>query len=633
MSTSRPKVLIVDDKAANRLALRKVLSKLECEIIEAGGGNDALALCLDHEFAVLLFDIEMPGMDGYELAELLRGDPKTAQVPLIYLTASYSDETHRKRGYGVGAVEYIQKPVDDYIVRSKVAVFLELYLIRRSLEEELAHSTAISTILRESEARLRHAVSEAPIPIMLHADDGAVILLSRTWSELTGYTQVDIPTTQDWAKRAYGSKAPEKAAYIQSLYDIKGPRNEGEARVTTASGSVRIWDFHSAPVEPLPDGRRLVISMAVDVTERHSAEDALRVSEQKFRNLVETIADMIWETDVAGCFTYVSPRCRDLLDCEPETLLGRPLTSLCRPQDCPRVEGAMASGRVNLDLILQGPGGRQVSTETDIIPTFDAAGTATGYRGTTRDISVRKKVQAELARKTTELERSNSDLEQFAYVASHDLREPLRMVNSFLSLLERRCSDKLDEEEKEYIAFAKEGAVRMDALILDLLEYSRIGRNALPDEPIPLSEPLETALANLALTLEENNAEVTVESELPALCIDSLEFVRLFQNLIGNAIKYRAPDRAPRVDITATKGEGEWEFHFTDNGIGIEPQYFDRIFQIFQRLHTRSETAGTGIGLAVCKRVVGRYRGRIWVESEPGKGSTFCFTIPDSKAA
>lgn len=227
-----------------------------------------------------------------------------------------------------------------------------------------------------------------------------------------------------------------------------------------------------------------------------------------------------------------------------------------------------------------------------------------------------------------DLERSNADLEQFAYVASHDLREPLRMISGFLGLIERRYGEMLDKDGREFIAFANEGANRMDRLILDLLEYSRVGRLCRPIAPYPLEEAIQTAIASLTQNIHDAHATIDIGPDLPMVDCDPSEITRLFQNLLGNALKYRDPSRPPAIRITADRNDGFWRIDVADNGLGIEPQFHDRIFLLFQRLHTRDEYPGTGIGLAICKKIVERHGGKIWLDSTPGEGTTFHLTLP-----
>ncbi len=236
-----------------------------------------------------------------------------------------------------------------------------------------------------------------------------------------------------------------------------------------------------------------------------------------------------------------------------------------------------------------------------------------------QDFTERK--QAEL-----DLKRSNEDLQQFAYVASHDLQEPLRMVASYTQLLARRYSGKLDSDADDFIKFAVDGATRMQRMINDLLIYSRVGTRGGPFAPTPCEMVLEDALSNLKLAIEERRAVIT-HDPLPTVMADEAQLIQLFQNLIGNAIKFHVKP-PPRVHISARKTSEVWLFSVHDNGIGIDPQYSERIFIIFQRLHSKGEYPGSGIGLALCKKIVERHGGRIWLESKPGAGSTFFFTLP-----
>jgi signal transduction histidine kinase len=250
-----------------------------------------------------------------------------------------------------------------------------------------------------------------------------------------------------------------------------------------------------------------------------------------------------------------------------------------------------------------------------------------------RELAERKRAEEELKQTMAELARSNQELEQFAYVASHDLQEPLRMVASYVQLLARRYQGRLDADADEFIAYAVDGATRMQALINDLLAYSRVGTRGKPFEPTDCEAILDQALANLQVAIEENGAAVTHDL-LPTVMADATQLTQLFQNLIGNAVKFRG-EESLRIHISAhwpsaieNRKSDEWIFSVRDNGIGIDPEYHERIFLIFQRLHTREEYPGTGIGLAICRKIVERHGGRIWVESQPGKGSIFYFTIP-----
>jgi light-regulated signal transduction histidine kinase (bacteriophytochrome) len=284
------------------------------------------------------------------------------------------------------------------------------------------------------------------------------------------------------------------------------------------------------------------------------------------------------------------------------------------------------------ELVRPGDGGR-LPVEYACAP-IQAGATVTGAVLTFRDITERRAAQRALEERARELARSNADLEQFAYVASHDLQEPLRAVVSYLQLLERRYSGQLDERAEKYIGYAVDGGRRMQTLITDLLTYSRVGRRDIAMAPVEMDAILDRALASLQVAIEESGAEI-VRDPLPTVLADATQMTQIFQNLVGNAIKFRG-EAAPRIQISAerraengTDGQhGSWLFSVRDNGIGIAPEYRERVFVLFQRLHGRDEYSGTGIGLAVCKRIVERHGGTLWVDETPGGGSTFWFTIP-----
>jgi light-regulated signal transduction histidine kinase (bacteriophytochrome) len=260
------------------------------------------------------------------------------------------------------------------------------------------------------------------------------------------------------------------------------------------------------------------------------------------------------------------------------------------------------------------------------------AGEIQGVFASARDISALKQLEQVLResklleKRTAELARSNAELEQFAYIASHDLQEPLRMITSYMQIIEEDYKGKLDEDADEYIAFAVDGAKRMQTLINDLLKYSRVGTKGKSFVPISTETALNEALDNMQVTIDETQAVIT-HDQLPTVLGDDAQLTQVFQNLLSNAIKFRG-NSAPQIHVGVEQTPKEWVFSVRDNGIGIDMKYAERIFTIFQRLHAREEYPGTGIGLAVVKKIVERHGGRIWVESPPESGSTFYFTLP-----
>jgi PAS domain S-box-containing protein len=365
--------------------------------------------------------------------------------------------------------------------------------------------------------------------------------------------------------------------------------------------------------------------------ERKLAEEALRNSEALYHSLVEGLPLNVFRKDCEGRFTFGNQRFYATLGKPANEVLGKTdldffpseLAGKYRRDDC-RV---METGAVFEDVEeLLSATGERTWVQVLKTPVHDANGKVVGIQGIFWDVTDKRRSEEQLRRTAAELERSNRDLEQFAYVASHDLQEPLRMVASYCQLLQRRYKGRLDADGGDFLGFAVDGATRMQGLISDLLTYARVDSRGRPLRPTACGDAVDRAVANLKLAIEESGAAIT-RDELPTVRADETQLAQLFQNLIGNALKFRGAE-PPRIHVSAGRDGSEWVLGVRDNGIGIEPQFFERIFVIFQRLHGRGEYPGTGIGLALCKKIVERHGGRIWVESQPGQGSAFFFTLP-----
>jgi PAS domain S-box-containing protein len=283
---------------------------------------------------------------------------------------------------------------------------------------------------------------------------------------------------------------------------------------------------------------------------------------------------------------------------------------------------------IGLDLVAKHKGGTNIPVEISL-SSFPMDGKPCAI-AVVRDVTDLRRLDRELKHNNEELKRSNAELEQFAYIASHDLQEPLRMVAGYTQLLQRRYGDKLDTDAKEYIGYAVDGVKRMQSLINDLLAYSRVASRAKTFANVDMGDVARQALANVEASTRESGAKIKV-ANLPTVSGDSVQLTQLLQNLISNALKFHAKDRAPEIKVSAERDGARWRFSVADNGIGIEREYAEKIFVIFQRLHGREQYPGTGIGLAICKKVVERHGGRIWFESTPGAGTTFLFTLPDAE--
>ena len=503
----RVKILLVDDNAENLVSLEAALEGLGQNLVLAQSGTEALRYLLDDDFAAILLDVKMPDMDGFQTAELVRARKRSRHTPILFLTGYKSDE-HLFRGYDLGAVDFLFKPIVPEILRSKVSVFVELSrneaLLRRQAE-----------VLRKAEQKFRYLLEAAPDAMIISDDQGRINLVNSQVEALFGFRREELIgediriLVADWSPRAAGGAVD---GHWQGQRELRARRKDGREFPIEIS------------LSPLQTEEGLLFTTAIrDITERKHAEEAIR----------------------------------------------------------------------ELNLTLE----QRVAERTE-----------------------------ELLRSNEALRQSNDDLNQFAYAASHDLQEPLRMVSLYSQMLQRKYGGQLDSDADEFIAYIVGGAKRMEELLRDLLAYSQTGSSSEgPAHPVDCGGAIQKVLLNLQASIEQNRAAVSWDS-LPVVQAHEIRVVQLLQNLVGNAIKYRSTD-APRIHVSAERRDQDWLFYVQDNGIGIDPEYAQEVFRIFRRLHGQAYP-GTGIGLAICQRIVERYGGRIWVESSLGRGSKFCFTFP-----
>jgi PAS domain S-box-containing protein len=386
----------------------------------------------------------------------------------------------------------------------------------------------------------------------------------------------------------------------------------------------------SLTISPVKDHRGNIIGaskIARDITEGKRLRTALIESEARFRQLADSMPQIVWAAEPGGRVDYYNERWYEFSEYGRDQVGEMSWESILPPDEVQKTRDIYYSSIRTGELynyehrFWDRHHKRWKWFISRALPVRDAQGNITKWFGTCTDIDQQKRVQEEL-------ERANIDLEQFAFSASHDLQEPLRSVKIYSELLAREFGDTASPDAQRYVRYLRAGSTRMENLIKDLLTYTRVTKVDELQETSDANAALETALANLAGAISEADAKITVEPLPASLPIHAAHMEQLFQNLVGNAIKYRNGNRAPDVRISAARQDGQWTFAVSDNGIGIEPEDKESIFGLFKRLHSTDEYSGTGIGLAICQRIVDRYGGRIWVESEPGVGSTFRFTIP-----
>jgi PAS domain S-box-containing protein len=446
--------------------------------------------------------------------------------------------------------------------------------------------------------------------------------------------------TQTGIKNGRGKRmreiAPQHEEHWFQIYGKIALTGE-PARFDNPAAQLQRWyDVHAFRVGE-PQERKVAI-LFNDITERRRKEAALRESEERFQAMANGIPQLAWMAEADGHIVWYNQRWYEYTGTTFEQMEGWAWQSVHDPDELPKVlekwKSSIATGQpFDMEFPLRGADGRYRMFLTRVRPVKDAEGRVVRWFGTNTDISERKEAEKrlaeqaeELSRKVDELARSNADLEQFAYVASHDLQEPLRMVTAYTQLLAERYRGKLDDQADKFIGYASEGALRMQVLIKDLLAFSRIGRNGAARGSVDCNAVVEEVVHTLASAIQESGAVVT-HAALPTVWADRTQMAQVFQNLIGNAVKFRRKE-PPLISVQAEKADQHWLFRVQDNGIGIAPEYAEKIFVVFQRLHARTEYAGNGIGLAICKKIIERGGGKIWVESQAGSGSTFKFTVP-----
>lgn len=505
----RMKILLVDDTPDNLVSIEAALTGLGEELVLANSGKEALRHLLHEDFAAILLDVRMPDMDGFETAEMIRSRPRSRQTPILFLTG-YRNEEHLFRGYDLGAVDFLFKPIVPEVLRSKVAVFVELSRGNARLKEQADALRNQAEVLQKAELKFRSLLEAAPDPMVMCREDGEILMVNSQTEVL----------------------------------------------------------FHC--------GRERLIS----------------------RNIAALVPGWGFRRRPAG-------------GAGREVERGVELTAFPEGAEPFPVEISFSP----------------VQTEEGVVIT-----------SAIRDISQRKKIEEEIRqlnanleervlKRTNALMRSNEELQQFAYIASHDLQEPLRTVSIYAQFLAQRYRGQLRGDADQFIEFIVEGAERMERLIHDLLDFSRVeARGADFFVKISCDEALEDAIRNLQSLIHESGATIT-RPRLPSITGDPVQLTRLFQNLLVNAIKYRSAE-VPCIQIAAERTGDDWLFSVRDNGIGIEPQYAEKVFGIFKALQPRDKGAGSGMGLAICRKIVSRHQGRIWVESALGEGATFFFTLP-----
>jgi PAS domain S-box-containing protein len=470
----------------------------------------------------------------------------------------------------------------------------------------------------QAHEQFRAIVETTPECVKVVARDGTLLFMNPPGLRMVGASSAAEVTGEN----VYDLIAPEDRDRFREFNEriCQGDKASLEFDIVGLQGIRCHMETHAAPLRHV-DGTIVQLAITRDVTDRKHAERAALL----LSAIVDSSDDAIISKNLNGVITSWNKSAERIFGYTAAEAIGQSVTILIpvdRLDEEPNILARLRNGeRVDhFETVRRRKDGTLLDISLTISPVRNVHGTIIGASKIARDISERKRAE-------DELRRTNQDLEQFAFSASHDLQEPLRGIKIYSELFTKMYSDRLDNQALEFLGYMRSGAKRLEMLVRDLLSYTQLTKFEKSLEPCDAAEALTLALANLAGLIEETGAQVT-SGPLPTLRVHGTHLQQLFQNLIGNAIKYRQPDQPPVVHVTAERQEGGWIFAVSDNGIGIAPEYRENIFGLFKRLHNNDEYSGTGIGLAICKRIVDRYQGRIWVESEPGFGSVFRFTLP-----
>lgn len=607
------KVLIVDDNPDDRASYRRVLQRdpdTTYSIDEANLGSTGLAICQTAHPDCLLLDYRLLDIDGLQFLARLR-EQVGSQMPAVVMLTGTGDEI-----VAVGAMKH---GAQDYLVKGALALENLQRTVTNAIEKVKLYRTleAQHQQLRQSEARFRALVNAVPAFVWAAAPDGTMTLVSGQWEEYCGMTAEQL--ARDWPRLVLHPDDYERCMAQWSHALAQGTNYEVEVRNRRHDGEYR-W-FLTRAVPARDDTGRIIgwYGTTTDIHDRKQAEEALRQQAE----IIDQTHDAVIATDLDGRITSWNKGADRLFGYTAAEIIGCSVLMLF-PGDLRSHFPTMVMaplqehGQHELELRQRQKSGEENYVRLSLSLRRDPQGLPIGIIGYAIDVTARK--QAEDA-----VRHMNEELQQFAYIVSHDLSEPLRTISNYLQLLARRYQGKLDTTADEFFGLAVDGSRRLQQMISDLLIYTRAGGQDLTFTPVDCEALLTRVLSDLQIAIKESSATI-IHDHLPVVRGDATRLGQLLQNLISNALKFRGT-AAPQIQISSQRVGPYWHFAIRDNGIGIDPAQTGRLFQVFQRLHTRSEYPGTGMGLAICKKILERHGGRIWVESTLGTGTTFWFTL------
>ncbi len=622
----KSRIFIIEDDAIESMDIKINLESMGYEVTGvAGSGEEALQKLSETKPDIVLVDIIIKGsMNGVELAQKIKDK---FDLPFIYLT-SHSEEKTLEQAKITQPFGYVIKPFD--AVELKITIEIALY--KHEMEKKLAKRFQY----------FYNVFEHAPIGIFHSTLEGKFIRVNRAFAEMYGYASSQ-ELINDVNRTSISEKLylnPEKRLEFinTALEDDKW--HSYKNKYVRKDGSTMIGELCFRSIKNDDGGVKYLEGFVDDVTEQKELEEARMKTEMIAWDRLAEI-DGIYDSSPIGLCTLdndlryirINENLAEINGIPAIKHIGKTPREII-PTLAEKIE-SMAKKTLKTGQPIMGQEIEGVTPAKpgllrtwifQSVPFKDIEGNIIGISFSVLEITEMKKVQEEIAETVKKLKLSNDELQRFAYVVSHDFKEPLRMVSSFSQLIDSRYKGKFDKEADEFLEFIIEGSRRMEILLDDLLSYSRITSAQGKYKEIELDNIIEECIFNLKLAIEESNAEISWDP-LPKVFVNRTQMIHVFQNLIANAIKFRG-NTIPKIHLSAQKEDNQWILSVSDNGIGIDPQYNERIFEVFQRLHRRDEYEGTGMGLFLTKKILERHNGHIWVESEPENGSTFYLSLP-----
>ncbi|MFN3800725.1 PAS domain S-box protein [Belliella pelovolcani] len=607
-------ILIVDDKPGNILALEALLETKERRIFHSLTGNEALKLALDQEIDLILLDIQMPEMDGFEVAQILKTNKRTREIPIIFITAEIIDSKNILKGYEEGAMDYLTKPLDPQLVKAKVKVLLRLQTQKKELVQQnlilekynlLINNSAdmIGVIDRKS---LKFEQVNQAVEEILYYDEAELLKLdllylhdksNHQYLKNLSQQEEELINFETWI---FTKKREQK--WLHWKIRVKGEK----------------WFFNARDITEIKKNQKIRTYLATVVKQ---SNNAVYISDSD-GNIIS------WNIGAEKIYGYSE---REALKMK----IWNIIPDIIKPEASLLMQKILTGERI-LDLET-----KRINKFGKLIDVLYSAtlldegkkSTESSIAITERDITQQniaeekiKKLNQDLQDNVAQLEFSNQELESFSYSVSHDLRAPLRALYGYAQIIEEDFGDELSKEARKYLDNIKRNAHRMGILIDDLLNLSRLGRKNLDKKKVDMHQMVNEVLDCIDENFKANS--IVMIDPLPPCHVDYTLFRQVWENLISNAIKYSGKKSQPEIHIYAENDDEKITYHIKDNGVGFNMAYADKLFGVFQRLHSDQEFEGTGVGLAIVKRIINKHQGRIWVDSQEGIGTTFSFTLP-----